>query len=81
MGPGAPQATKLKGSGRGSGEGVSGERLSLPTERSVRHHRRPLAGPGLTAQEELGRTGALRIQRAGLSQVCFLFFVLSRALS
>lgn len=40
-------------------------------------HRQPLAGPGLRAQEELGRTGALRIQRAGLPQVCFLFFVLS----
>lgn len=77
MGPGASQAAKLRG-GRDVGQvrGEVGRGCPCPWRGVCITHRWPLAGPGLRAQGESGRTVALRIQKAGLPQVCFLFFCL-----
>lgn len=77
---GSPGSDVEGGWDMGQVRGEAGRGSPCPWRGVCITHRRPLAGPGLRAQEELGRTGALRIQRAGLPQVCFLFFVLSQAL-
>ena len=77
---GSPRSDVERGWDMGQVRGEAWRGYLCPQREVYITHRQPLAGPGLRAQEELGRTGALRIQRAGLPQVCFLFFVLSQAL-